>query len=155
MTTAAETRTEKKDVIGNIQQTLGTPQEKHFAKKEPLLKCTIGQITSNLSLTQYYDDASQSYRDPEPAYSFYFMERVRDQSGAMSNKITSIPIPKDSESIRALGEHLIKVAKALEGIRRRARHKGSRQLREDLSLQHIRYRAQQVRIVPLSLRCRS
>lgn len=44
------------------------------------------------------------------------MERVKDQSGSISNKITSIPIPKDSESIRAFGEHLIKVSKALEGI---------------------------------------
>lgn len=106
----------KNDVIDNIQQTFGAPQEKHFAKKEPLLKCTVGQITSNLSLAQYYDDATQSYRDPEPAYSLYFMERVKDQSGSISNKITSIPIPKDSDSIRAFGEHLIKVAKALEGI---------------------------------------
>ena len=85
--TAAEAKTEKKDVIGTIQQPLGTPQEKHFAKKEPLLKCTVGQITSNLSLAQYYDDTSRPYRDPEPAYSFYFMERVRDQSGAiLSNR---------------------------------------------------------------------
>ena len=35
--TAAEAKTETKDVIGTIQQSLGTPQEKHFAKKEPLL----------------------------------------------------------------------------------------------------------------------
>ena len=115
MTTEAK-NVQKNEVIDTIQQSLGTPQEKHFAKKEPLLKCTVGQITSNLSLAQYYDDASQSYRDPEPAYSLYFMERVKDQSGSISNKITSIPIPKDSESIRVLGEHLIKVSKALEGI---------------------------------------
>ena len=115
-TTADDKNVQKNDVIGTVQQALGTPQEKHFAKKEPLLKCTIGQITSNLSLAQYYDDASQSYRDPEPAYSLYFMERVKDQSGGISNRITSIPIPKDSDSIRVFGEHLIKVAKALEGI---------------------------------------
>ena len=114
---ASETKkTETKGVIDTIQETLGTPQEKHFAKKEPLLKCTVGQVISNLSLAQYYDESTQSYRDPEPAYSLYFMERVKDESGKISNKVTSIPIPKDSESIKAFAEHLFMVSKALEGI---------------------------------------
>ena len=116
MSASENKTTEKNGVIDTIQQSLGTPQEKHYAKKEPLLKCTIGQVTSNLSLAQYYDETTQSYRDPEPAYSLYFMERIKDQSGSINNKVTSIPIPKDSESIKAFGEHLIKVAKALEGI---------------------------------------
>lgn len=116
MSASENKTTEKNGVIDTIQQSLGTPQEKHYAKKEPLLKCTIGQVTSNLSLAQYYDETTQSYRDPEPAYSLYFMERVKDESGKISNKVTSIPIPKESESIKAFGEHLIKVAKALEGI---------------------------------------
>ncbi len=113
---STEVKTEQKDVIDTIQQSLGTPQEKHFTKKEPLLKLTVGQITSNLSLAQYYDESTQSYRDPEPSYSLYFMERIKDQSGNINNKITSIPLPKDSESIKAFADHLLKVAKALEGI---------------------------------------
>lgn len=119
MTTATENNTERTtqaNIIPEAQKDLGTPEERHFTKKEPLLKITVGQITSNLALAQYYDENSHEYLDPRPAYSIYFTENVKGSDGSISRKITSIPIPKDSASIRALGEHLQMVAKAIDGI---------------------------------------
>lgn len=106
----------KNETISAIQQSLGTPQEKHFTKKEPLLKCTVGSVVSTLSLAQYYDEKSQSYQDPVPTYSFYFQELVKDGSGKVSKNTVLIPIPKDQDSLRTLGEHLIKVSEAIKGI---------------------------------------
>lgn len=103
-------------IIADVQKNLGVPEERHFTKKEPLLKITIGSVTSNLALAEKYDEATKSYLPPVPTYSLYFMEKVRDENGSMKNNVTSIPIPKDADSIRAFGEHLLKVAEAIEGL---------------------------------------
>lgn len=116
MTTETKQQNNKANPIEELQQTLGTPQEQHFTKKTPLLKITLGNLTSNLALAEYWNEEEQSYNAPVPAYSCYFMDKVQQADGSTRNKTTMIPIPKDKESIRAFGEHLIKVAKALDGI---------------------------------------
>ena len=103
-------------IIADVQKSLGVPEERHYTKKEPLLKITIGSVTSNLALAEKYDEKTQSYLPPAPTYSLYFLERVRNEGGATRNNITNIPIPKDADSIRAFGEHLLKVAEAIEGL---------------------------------------
>lgn len=116
MATETKEQNNNKNPIQDLQQTLGIPEEKHFTKKTPLLKLTIGNITSNLALAEYWNDDEQCYNPPVPAYSFYFMDNVIDASGKTQKKTTMIPIPKDKESIKALADHLARVAKALDGI---------------------------------------
>ena len=114
----AITEAQKKNntIIEEAQNDLGRPEERHYPIKEPLLKNTFGPIVSNLSLTKYYDEDSGSYNDPVPTYSLYFTENMIGSDGKSVTKFTTIPIPKDSESIRAFADHLLKVAKAIEGI---------------------------------------
>ena len=107
---------EKSNTIPEAQKDLGIPQQQHFAKKEPLLKSTFGTITSNLALTQRFDEELGDYSDPVPTYSLYFEEQVKTADGKMERKFTNIPLEKTSESLKAFGEHLIKVAKAIDGI---------------------------------------
>ncbi len=107
---------EKSNIIPEAQKDLGTPQQQHFAKKEPLLKASFGTITSNLALTQRYDEEIGDYADPVPTYSLYFEESVLDQNGKPSRKFTNIPLDKDSETIKAFAEHLLKVSKAIDGL---------------------------------------
>lgn len=103
-------------VIAEVQQDLGIPQEQHFDKKTPLLKITIGSITSNLSLTEKWDKVADAYAAPVPSYSFYFEQRVRSDDGRMERDFTMIPLPKNAEAFRQLGEHFLKLAKATEGL---------------------------------------
>ncbi len=115
ITTPAQTTTQA-NIIPEAQKDLGVPEDRHFTKKEPLLKITLGSLVSNLAIAEYYDEKTGSYQPPRPAYSFYFTERVKSADGSVTNRTTNIPIPKDSESLRSLGEHLIKVAKAIDGL---------------------------------------
>lgn len=106
--------------ITEVQRDLGAPHDRNENRKEPLLKIRVGDVMSNLSLTERYDSTTGRYLPPEPTYSIGFTEKIRKADGSIESKYNSIPIPKDSESLRALGEHLVKVAKALEGIELRS-----------------------------------
>lgn len=115
------TNTEKKNltqkiIIEEAQKDLGTPVEKHYTKKTPLLKASFGSVVSNLAIAEYYDESAGSYREPEPSYSFYYMEKVVDSSGSPSNRVINIPIPKDAATFKAIADHFAKLAVAVEGI---------------------------------------
>ena len=114
----AITEAQKKNniIIEEAQNDLGKAEERHYPIKEPLLKNTFGSIVSNLSLTKYYDEDSGSYNDPVPTYSLYFTENMVGADGKPVTKYTNIPLPKDSESVKAFADHLLKVAKAIDGI---------------------------------------
>ena len=120
MTPATDTKEKKNQtqnlIIEEAQKDLGTPVEKKYTKKTPLLKASFGSIVSNLAIAEYYDESTDSYRPPEPSYSFYFMEKVVDSSGSPSNKVINIPIPKDAATFQAIADHFAKLAKAVEGI---------------------------------------
>ena len=110
------TTAQKNNTTTAIQTELGIPEERHYSIKEPLLKETFGPIVSNLALTQFYDEEAKKYNEPEPTYSLYYTEKIRNSDGSVSNKFIPIPLPKDSETIKAFAEHLFKVSKAIEGI---------------------------------------
>lgn len=106
----------KQNIIVEAQQDLGVPNEPHYDKKTPLLKMTVGPITSNLSLTEKWDDESGGYKSPVPTYSLYFEERVRNDEGRMERSFTQIPLPKNAAAFKQIGEHFLKLAKAAEGL---------------------------------------
>lgn len=106
----------KQNTIVEAQQDLGVPNEPHYDRKTPLLKLTVGTITSNLSLTEKWDEDLGSYKAPVPTYSLYFEERVRNDEGRMERSFTMIPLPKNAAAFKQIGEHFLKLAKAAEGL---------------------------------------
>lgn len=109
-------KTPAQSVIADVQKDLGAPHDRNENRKESLLKIRVGDVMSNLALTERYDSKTGTYLPPEPTYSIGYTEKIRKADGSIESKYNSIPIPKDSKSLRAFGEHLIKVSEAIEGI---------------------------------------
>ena len=108
--------TGKKNPIVEVQNDLGVPNEPHYDRKTPLLKLTVGSVTSNLSLTEKWNEDEGGYRPPVPTYSLYFEERVRNEEGRTERSFVQIPVPKNSAAFRQIGEHFLKLAQAAEGL---------------------------------------
>lgn len=107
---------EKKDVIATAQAALGEPEERHDPQKTSLLKLSVGSLVSDLKLVSTWDDASKSYGEASPAYSIYHVERMVGEDGRPTNKYVNIPIPKNADAFRQIGNHFLQLAEAAEGL---------------------------------------
>ena len=103
-------------IIPEAQQDLGVPEEQHFDKKTSLLKLSVGGLVSNLAIKEKWNKDAGRYDQPAPVYSIYFTESYKDEVGAMKTEYRMIPIPKNPQAFKLIGEHFLALSKLVEGL---------------------------------------
>lgn len=99
-----------------VQSDLGVPKERHFDKKEVLLKVEVGNLVSNLTLKEKWNEDAQIYESPVPAYSLYVTEDIVD-GDRISKAYHLVNLPSVTpETFLKLSQHFADLAKAVEGV---------------------------------------
>lgn len=112
----SEISAQNSNAIQQAQADLGVPQERHFDKKEVLLKVEVGNLVSNLVLKEKWNEELQQYDDAVPAYSMYVTEDVVEDT-KISKKYHIVNLPAvNPEVFNKLSKHFADLAKAVEGV---------------------------------------
>ena len=112
----SEISVQNSNAIQQAQSDLGVPQERHFDKKEILLKAESGNLVSTLTLKEKWNEEEQKYDDPVPAYSLYVTEDViKDDKISKSYHMVQLPSVTPDVFLK-LSQHFADLAKAVEGV---------------------------------------
>lgn len=112
----SEISVQNSTAILQAQSELGVPQERHFDKKEILLKAESGNLVSTLALKEKWNEEEQRYEDPVPAYSLYVTEDViKDEKISKSYHMVQLPSVTPDVFLK-LSQHFADLAKAVEGV---------------------------------------
>ena len=116
----SEISAQNSTAIQQAQSELGAPQERHFDKKEILLKAESGNLVSTLALKEKWNEEEQRYEDPVPAYSLYVTDDIieeRDGKQRISKAYHIVQLPSVTPDVfLKLSQHFADLAKAVEGV---------------------------------------
>ena len=112
----SEISAQNSNAIQQAQLDLGSPQERHFDKKEILLKVEVGNLVSNLVLKEKWNEELQQYDEAVPAYSLYVTEDAVE-GDKISKRYHIVQLPSVSpDTFTKLSKHFADLAKAVDGI---------------------------------------